>query len=387
MQLPKITDAPIAKGTRVLIRVDFNVPLERGRVTDASRLEDAKETIQYVTQRGGLVRLITHLGRPEGKIVRALSAKTIVPYLEKIIKCPVDFVRDPTILAMLKKYDSSPRVMLFENIRFWPGEKQNSRAFARLIARWGDIYINDAFSVSHRRHASVAALARLLPSYAGFSFIREVDALSNLTESPAHPFVVILGGAKISTKAPLIAHLMQIADHILVGGAIANAFFARRGLNIGKSFLEKETRLLLSRSILRHAKIHLPRDVVLASSLRSPTPRWRVVAVEAVGKNDYIADIGPETIAEFSRILASAKTVLWNGPLGFAEIAPFEKGTREVLAAIPQSARAIAGGGDSVALLKKLGMENRFDYISTAGGAMLEFLSGKKLPGIETLRG
>lgn len=383
MELRNIKDAPIKKGTRVLIRADLDVTLKNGKILSTFRLEKMLPTIQYVMRQGGFVRLLGYLGRPGGKRILSFSMRPLAAFFERSLKRRVVFIEDPTADTSFRKFSTSSNVVLFENTRFFPGEEKNNGWFAEKLSRWGDIVINDAFANAHRSYASVVGIAAVLPAYAGLQVEKEYSELSRILVNPPRPFVALLGGAKLETKLPLISTFLRIADSVLIGGALANSLFSLQGREVGKSFADI---LRISSAILRKKKIVLPVDVMTTTQLRKGL-RGRISAVDDVRKSEYIADIGPRTVELFAEKLKTAKLVVWNGPMGYSELPQFSQGT-EALAYLLRKSKAytVVGGGDSISFLEQKGLLNGFDHISIGGGAMLEFLSGKKLPGIEILK-
>lgn len=386
MQLRSIKEADIRAGTRVLLRVDFNVPLKGRKVFSDFRIRESLPVINYILRKGGLVRIITHLGRPAGKKDSSLTLVLVARLLEKILKQKVIFVHDPFKESFCGKYNLSPAIVFFENIRFWAGEEDNNPVFARRLSGWGDIYVNDAFANSHREHASMVGLAKLLPAYAGLGLEKEVVSLEKLLKSPPRPFVAILGGAKVSTKMPLIRRLLKEADKILIGGAMANTILWYQGVSVGSSKAEKGLEGTSVRSF-RNKKLFLPKDFLVVGSDHSFNSSVKIRKVGHVGGDEFIVDVGPETVSFFSDLLRRAKTVVWNGPLGFTEFTRFERGTKDLAFFLSdlKSFRVI-GGGDTVPLLQKYHLVGKFDHVSTGGGAMLEFLLGKSLPGLRVLK-
>ena len=382
-------------GKRVLIRVDLNVPMEGGKVSDDTRLRAAAPTIREVSEKGGKAILLSHFGRPKGRDEKQ-SLKQVVPSLSQAIGKPVVFAKDcigeeaEKAIAAMKPGD----VLLLENTRFHAGEEKNAPELIEALAKLGDIYINDAFSVSHRAHASTEGVAHKLPAYAGRSLQAELDALSRVLETPEKPVAAIVGGAKISTKLELLGNLLSKVNFLIIGGAMANTFLAAQGKKVGKSLAETDM-LDTARRILGDAKgkgceIVLPVDAVVAQKFEANAPS-RVVPVDGVGAEDMILDIGPKSVEHVVATLARTRTLVWNGPFGAFEMEPFDAGTVAVAEAAAELTAAgklvsVAGGGDTVAALNHAGAVNRFTYVSTAGGAFLEWLEGKALPGVEVLR-
>jgi len=383
------------KGKRVLVRADLNVPVENGVVTDATRIDRLTPSIAELADKGAKVILLSHFGRPKGRDAKN-SLKPVVAELAHIIKRPVKFADDcigetaEQAVAELRPGN----ILCLENTRFYPGEENNDPEFAKALAKLGDIYVNDAFSVSHRAHASTEGLAHLLPAYAGRTLQTELDALVKALEHPDRPLTAIVGGAKVSTKLDLLGNLLRKVDVLIIGGAMANTFLLAQGKKVGKSLFEKDL-VEIAKKILDEARankrqIILPVDAVVAEKYEAHAPS-RVVDVDHVGDNDMILDIGPHSIEYAISELARSKTLVWNGPFGTFEIEPFDNGTDEVAEAVAELTRAgklvsVAGGGDTVAALNAAGVADRLTYVSTAGGAFLEWLEGKALPGVEILR-
>ena len=377
-------------GKRALVRVDFNVPLKNGAVTDDTRLRASLPTIQYLREKGARVVLLSHLGRPKGGPDPQYSLKQIVRDLETLLGAPVEFIPDPaTGVAMTRRL---PRggVALVENTRFWPGEEKNDPALAKTFAALGDLYVNDAFGSAHRAHASTEAVAHLLkPAVAGFLMEKELKYLGELLRDPKHPFIAVLGGAKISGKIDVIRSLLPRVDELLIGGAMACTFFAAMGLEVGDSLVEPD-RIALAKELLQTSgkKLILPRGGVIAPSL-DRAREYRSVAIDAIPKGWAVFDIDVTTQHDFGARLLRAKTIFWNGPMGVFETPPFDAGTRAVAQALVDAGKkgavTVVGGGDSVAAVA--GMEDQLTHVSTGGGASLEFLEGKELPGVEALEG
>lgn len=383
-RIPVVSKKVVA-GKRILMRVDFDIAIEKGIITEDFRIQANMPSMRFVLASGGLLRLVSYRGRPNGARQDEFSLAPIAAYCEKFLKRRVIFIRDPLDEATLQKYGDSQEVLLFENIRFWKEEEKNDLQFAQRIARWGEVYVNEAFANCHRSHALVEAITHILPSYVGFHFAEEIHNLTALLQKPTHPFVVVLGGAKLETKLPLITRFVRRADAVLVGGMLANTLLAARGYSMGKSKVERDA-TLLSSPALKSKKIILPQDVTIVDTFERDA-RVRTVARDKVPQDVYVGDIGHKAAFEFAEIIKNAATIVWNGPLGYAEIAQCRKGTATIAKAIAASgAFSVIGGGDSIEALGRLKMLNKFSFISTGGGAMLEFLSGKKLPGIEALK-
>jgi phosphoglycerate kinase len=383
------------RGKRVLVRVDLNVPMENGKVTDATRIERVAPTITEIADKGGKVILLSHLGRPKGPDP-AQSLRPVAEALGRVINRPVAFAPDcigpaaETAVAALKPGD----VLCLENIRFHRGEEKNEAGFVAELAKLGDVWVNDAFSAAHRAHASTEGLGHHLPAYAGRAMQAELDALTRALEAPERPLAAIVGGAKISTKLGLLGNLLAKVDALIIGGGMANTFLAAEGKPVGKSLAEHgllaTARDIMAKAAQQRREIVLPVDAVVAHEFAARAPS-RVVPVDAVEGDDMILDIGPRSIEHVVSVLARTKTLVWNGPFGAFELEPFDTGTVEAAEAAAELSEAgklvsVAGGGDTVAALNKAGVTDRFTYVSTAGGAFLEWLEGKALPGVEVLR-
>lgn len=393
IRLRKIPQDLQLKGKRVIFRMDGNVPIEKGRAVDGphGRIARAAVDIDWLLQRGARVIVLTHLGRPNGKRKAAYSVAPIAKRLGSLLGTKISVSR--TLCGMRAEHAvanlKDGQILLLENIRFDSRETENDSEFAKLLARLGDIYINDAFSVSHRKHTSVNAIAKEIPSYAGPLLSNEVNVLSQLEKNTKHPFVLLMGGLKIETKLPVIEHLSKQTDQILLGGALATTFLAAHGVSVGRSVFDAEGVEVvkkMSKDILE--KIILPEDVVVASSFRKDAKK-RIVVVSAIGSRDRIVDIGPKTHEHFIKLISQAKTIVWNGPFGYCEIGSFCDGTRAIAQAIAKrtgAAVTIVGGGDTGPVLEQMKLADQFTLFSTGGGAMLEFLAGQTFPGLEPLK-
>jgi phosphoglycerate kinase len=381
--------APAAlDGKRALVRVDFNVPLTDGEVTDDTRIRAALPTITYLREKGARVILLSHLGRPKGGADPKHSLRQLLRPLERLLGAPVEFIPDPAGAAPLTRRLRRGAVALVENTRFWPGEERNDPALAQRFAALGDFYVNDAFGAAHRAHASTEAVARLLrPAVAGFLMQKELRYLGEALAAPARPFVAVLGGAKISGKIDVIDALLPRVDRILIGGAMACTFFAALGCETGSSLVERD-RVELAKRLLATSgpKLVLPRGGVVAPALDRGAER-RAVAREAIPAGWAVYDIDGATQQQFRAHIVEARTVVWNGPMGVFETPPFDEGTRAVAQALVEAsgrgAVTVVGGGDSAAAVA--GLEDRLTHVSTGGGAALEFLEGKPLPGVVAL--
>lgn len=392
MRLRTIDKADV-KGKRVLVRVDFNVAVENGVIEDDFRIKKATPTLRLLARKKAKIILITHFGRPPAGTLNkeeraAFSVRRLARRLSKDLKRPVRFVSEcigplpHKAVAAMKPGE----IVMLENLRFHKGEEQNNEEFARGLASLGDIYVNEAFSVSHRAHASVAMITRFLPSYAGLLLANEVAVLHRAYMKPKTPLVIAMGGAKIETKIKLIERFFDKADNILLGGMIANHVLQAQGIAVGKSKLDTEIVEKLKKVNWMSTKIHLPVDVVVAKKI-SVDAAGRTVGIGRVAQDEFILDIGPDTAALFDHIVAGARMIIWNGPLGLSELKPFAAGTETFARTVAKSkAFTIVGGGDSAASVDKLGLSKKIDFISTGGGAMLEFLAGEPMPGIEALQ-
>ena len=382
-------------GKRALVRVDFNVPMQDGAVSDDTRLRAALPTIHYLSVRGAKVVLMSHFDRPKGKVVPSMSLKPIVAPLSALLEQPVTFSDDcigPTAKAAVDGLEWGG-VALLENVRFHPGEEKNDPAYAAKLASLGDLYVDDAFSTAHRAHASTEGVARLLPSYAGMAMALELEALDKALGHPKRPVMAVVGGAKVSTKLELLENLVGKLRYLAIGGGMANTFRFAQGYDIGASLCEKDmadtARDILERAKAAGCQVILPTDVVVAAELE-PGAASRVVDIKAVGAADKIFDIGPDSIAQVVDAMTKAATLIWNGPFGVFEVPPFDKATvaaAKEAASLAKTGRlvAVAGGGDTVSALHHAGVAADFTYVSTAGGAFLEWMEGKTLPGVAVL--
>jgi phosphoglycerate kinase len=395
MRFRNLDDADV-KGKRVLLRVDLNVPMQEGKILDSTRIEEVAPTIIELSDKGGKVILLSHLGRPRGRDPRS-SLRPVAAEVARIVKRPVSFAEDcvgpqaEAAIAAMKNGD----ILCLENTRFHPEEEKNDKIFAKQLAALGDIFVDDAFSVAHREHAANTSIVTVsnLPAYPGRAMAAELEALEKAFERPEHPVAAIVGGAKISTKLELLGHLLHKVETLIIGGGMANTFLAAQGKSIGNSLCENDL-VPAARDILAKAKslgreIVLPVDAVVAQKLAAHVP-CRVVAVDRIGSADMILDIGPRTIEHVISVLARTKTLVWNGPFGAFEYEPFDTGTTEVAEAVAELTAAgrlvsFAGGGDTVAALNAASVTSRLTHVSTAGGAFLESLEGKTLPGVEVL--
>lgn len=385
-------------GRTALVRVDFNVPMEGGRVTNATRITRAVPTIRRLLDGGARVVLLSHFGRPKGERRPEMSLAPIVPELQAALGAdvPVRFAEDCVGETAESAVKDLPQggVLLLENLRFHPGEERNDPAFVEELARLGDLFVSDAFSAAHRAHASVEGIARRLPSVAGLLMQAELEALEKALENPERPVAAIVGGAKVSTKIELLGNLVEKVQLLVIGGGMANTFLYAMGVDVGRSLCEREMAETVE-EVVRKAKqadcdIVLPTDAAVARELQ-PNAAYDIVSVKEVAEDHMILDIGPRTAAHIALRLAECRTLVWNGPLGAFEVKPFDAGTNQVAQAAADLTRdgkllSVAGGGDTVAALTQAGVLDAFSYVSTAGGAFLEWLEGKSLPGVQVLR-
>jgi phosphoglycerate kinase len=389
-----IRDVDVA-GKRVLVRVDFNVPLEDGKVTDDSRIRAALPTIRHLLSHGARVILASHLGRPDGKVQDGLRLRPVAERLSQLLNRNVPVTGDALGVGTVDavKRLRPGEVLLLENLRFHAAEEKNDPAFAEQLASYADIYVNDAFGTAHRAHASTAGIASLLPAYAGFLMEQEIAQLSNLLESPARPYAAIVGGAKVSGKLKVLDNLVGKVDLLVLGGGMANTFLLAQGKAVGKSLAEHdmvdEARRVLSTAASKGVQVILPVDVIVAKEVTRGT-EYKTLPAEKIPASWHIVDVGKATLELMEAALADAKTVFWNGPLGVFEIPSFAHGTKALARFLADRADAgatvVVGGGDSVAAIQQQGLASRFTHISTGGGASLEFLEGRELPGIAVLQ-
>lgn len=394
MSYRTLDDLKVA-GKRVLVRVDINVPIKDGKVTDATRIERVVPTIRELAGKGARVILLAHFGRPKGQIVSDMSLAPVAEPLSKALGRPVLFaancIGQVAQGAVQSLHDGD--VVLLENTRFHAGEEKNDKDFANNLAELGELYVNDAFSAAHRAHASTEGVAHLLPSAAGRGMQAELDALDKALRNPQRPLAAVVGGAKISSKLDLLGNLVQKADFLIIGGGMANTFLAALGKPVGASLCEHDlgatAREILDKAKAAGCEVLLPEHVVVAKAFRAGAAS-RSIPIGAIEADDMILDVGSEAVSQIIACFEKAKTLVWNGPLGAFEIAPFDAGTVAAAAAAAKLTRAgrllsVAGGGDTVAALNQAGAADDFSYVSTAGGAFLEWLEGKELPGVKAL--
>ncbi|MFP4003114.1 MAG: phosphoglycerate kinase [Alphaproteobacteria bacterium] len=389
-------DGADVSGKRVLVRLDLNVPMKDGRVTDTTRIERSLPTIRELRERGARVILLSHFGRPKGKPNPEMSLQPVADALGAQLGARVGFAPDcagtPVLEAVTTMQDGD--VLVLENTRFHEGEEANDPAFAAALAELGEVFVNDAFSAAHRAHASTEGVARRLPALAGRAMEAELNALEKALTTPERPVLAVVGGAKISTKLDLLSNLISRMDFLVIGGAMANTFLAAAGYDVGKSLCEHDLKATANGISAAAAKagceIVLPLDVIVAKDFRTDA-EWRAARPEEVRADEMILDIGPLSVDRFEALLADVRTVVWNGPLGAFELEPFAQGTVRAARAVAEATKAgrvisVAGGGDTVAALNTAGVIDDFTYVSTAGGAFLEWLEGKELPGVAALR-
>jgi len=392
----KTLDELDVQGKRVLVRVDFNVPMKDGEVTDATRIERAKVSLEELAERGAKVVVLSHFGRPKGKVEPSMSLAPIARALQgampgRKVRFAEDCVGDAAAAAVAELGDGE--IALLENLRFHPGEEKNDADFAQALAALGELYVNDAFSCSHRAHASVVGIAERLPTAAGRLMQAELDALTAALEDPKRPVAALIGGAKVSTKLDVLGQLIAKMDVLVIGGGMANTFLHAQGRPVGKSLCEKDmaptARDILAKAEAGGCRVLLPLDAVVVTAFEAQAQN-RVVPPERVADDEMIIDVGPATVKAVEEALAECHTLLWNGPMGAFELEPFDAGTNAVALAAADltdagKLKSVAGGGDTVAALVKAGVLERFSYVSTAGGAFLEWLEGKELPGVAAL--
>jgi phosphoglycerate kinase len=388
---PGLADLEVG-GRRVLVRCDLNVPLEGGRITDDLRIRAAVPTLRELLERGALLVVCSHLGRPKGKVVEELRLAPVAARLSELLGEDVEAASDVAGADASRLCSSDARVVLLENLRFEPGEEANDPAFAAALASLGEAYVNDAFGAAHRAHASIVGVAERLPSAAGHLLAEEVEKLERLLHSPGSPFVAILGGAKVSDKLDVIGNLLERVDAICIGGAMAFTLLVARGEEVGRSLVERDrvddVREVLEDAERRGVQVLLPSDVVAAEAPEAGAAH-ETTSLSQIGDRMGV-DIGPRTSAAFGEVISTARTVLWNGPMGIFEIDEYASGTKSVAEAVARATKdgayTVAGGGDSAAALKRFDMTDAVSHLSTGGGASLELLEGKQLPGIAVLR-
>ncbi|HEV2079908.1 MAG TPA: phosphoglycerate kinase [Allosphingosinicella sp.] len=397
-QFKTLDDLGDVTGKRALVRVDLNVPMNDLEVTDDTRLRATLPTVTELADRGAIVLLLAHFGRPKGEQRPDMSLSLVARAYEQVLGRPVRFVGDCVAPGASQAVaDMEPGdVAILENTRFYSGEEKNDPALAQAMAKLGDFYVNDAFSAAHRAHASTEGIARLLPSYAGRAMEAELKALQKALGEPERPVAAVVGGAKVSTKLDVLQHLVTKVDHLIIGGGMANTFIAARGVDVGKSLCEHdlaETALgILDAAERANCTVHLPYDVVVAKEFAANPPSLRTCNVHEVAADEMILDVGPAAVEALADAIKTCRTLVWNGPLGAFETPPFDRATvalAQIAAALTQSGSlvSVAGGGDTVAALNHAGVADDFTFVSTAGGAFLEWMEGKELPGVKALQG
>ena len=380
------------RGKRVLVRVDFNVPLSEGTVTDDTRVRAALLTLRYLVDHGARVIVMSHLGRPKGAPDPQFSLRPVRRVLQRLLGRNVVFVDD---IVGPEAHDAVDRmvdgeIIMLENVRFEPGEKTNDPGFAKALGSLADIYVNDAFGAAHRAHASTEGVAHVLPAYAGLLLSREVETLTEMLTKPERPFVAILGGSKVSDKFGVIDRLLDCVDTLIIGGGMCFTLLVAKGVSVGDSLVEADwvepAKAMLTKALDKGVELMLPVDFVIADAIEADA-ETRIVAREEIPSGQMGLDIGPTTVELFKGAISSARTIFWNGPMGVFEMAPFENGTKQVAIAVSRNNRAasIVGGGDSVAALKKFDVEDRITFVSTGGGASMKLLEGSELPGLAAL--
>jgi phosphoglycerate kinase len=395
MAFRTLDDLGDIKGKRVFVRVDLNVPMADGRVTDETRLRALLPTVSELADKGAKVLLLAHFGRPKGAKHSEMSVSMVLDALQEVLGREVMFVPEIAgdIVAQSIGILADGDIALLENTRFWPGEEQNDPELARAVAANGDLYVNDAFSAAHRAHMSTEGLAHILPAYAGRSMEAELKALESALGSPEHPVAAVVGGAKVSSKLDVLNNLVKQVDHLIIGGGMANTFLAARGINVGKSLCEHDladtANAILEAADVAGCTVHLPYDVVTSVEFRA-NPPVRTVNVHEVAADEMILDVGPAAVEALADVLKTCRTLVWNGPLGAFEMEPFDAATvslARTAAALTRegSLVSVAGGGDTVAALAHAGVTEDFTFVSTAGGAFLEWMEGKPLPGVDAL--
>ena len=383
----------ILKGKRVIVRVDLNVPMKNGSITEVSRIVKILPTLKLLIEKEAKIIILSHIGRPKGKVVKGMSLEPISKKLSDLLNIKVLFnknkINEKTFIEINKIPNGS--VMMMENIRFYEEEEQNDNSFSKKISSFGDIYVNDAFSCSHRAHSSIEGIAQYIPSYCGLQFIEEINALKKITSEITKPVTCIIGGSKISTKIKIISNLIKIFDNIIIVGGMGNAMLKNTGINIGKSLGDDGDKDLvgeiLEKSKVHNCSIYYPLDVVVSKELNG---NGTIKEINEVNNDEIILDIGPKTILSIKNVVNNSNTVLWNGPAGYFENPNFANGTKEILEIIANKRSkdkiySIAGGGETVAVINKFNKSDSFDFISTAGGAFLEYLEGRELPGIRAI--
>jgi len=383
----------ILKGKKVIVRVDLNVPMQNGTITEISRIVKILPTLKLLIEKEAKIVILSHIGRPKGKVVNGMSLEPISKKLSDLLNIEVLFNKNKINEKTLAEINKIPNgsIMMMENIRFYEGEEKNDVSFSKKISNLGDIYVNDAFSCSHRAHSSIEGITKYIPPFCGLQFVEEISALSKITSKITKPITCIIGGSKISTKIKIISNLIKNFDNIIIVGGMGNAMLKNTGINIGKSVCDDGYKDLveeiLTKSKIHDCQIHYPLDVVVSKELDG---NGKIKEINKVNDDEMILDIGPKTITSIKKIVDKSNTVLWNGPAGYFENPNFANGTKEILEIIANKKSkgkiyAVAGGGETVAVINKFNKLDSFNFVSTAGGAFLEYLEGKELPGIKAL--
>ena len=391
-----LDDISDARGKVALVRVDLNLPMNGGQVTDKTRINASAPTILELADAGAKVLLLAHFGRPKGARSSTQSLSMVVDAVQDVLGREIMFVPEVAgeVVAQSIGIMRDGDIAILENTRFWPGEEKNDPEFAAAIAANGDFYVNDAFSAAHRAHASTEGLTKLLPSYAGRAMQKELEALDKALGSPEKPVAAVVGGAKVSSKLAVLEHLVGQVDHLIIGGGMANTFLAARGVDVGKSLCEHEltgtVEKIMDAADASGCTVHLPYDVVVSKEFAANPPTLRTCNVHEVAGDEMILDVGPQAVEALGDVLKTCRTLVWNGPMGAFETQPFDEATvklAKIAAALTNegSLVSVAGGGDTVAALNHAGVADQFSYISTAGGAFLEWMEGKELPGVAAL--
>lgn len=390
MEKKSILDVQL-DGKKVFCRVDFNVPVYKGVITEDTRIIEALPTIKYIVDHGGMVILASHRGRPRGAVDEDLRLKIVGDRLAELLGRPVLSLNESTGIDVKQAVSEmvAGDIILLENVRFHPGEEANDPALASEFADLADLYVNDAFGTAHRAHASTAGIAEFLPAVAGLLMLKEIRALTEYLVSPEHPYTAIIGGAKAKDKIEVISNLLDRADNILIGGGLANNFIKAMGHEVGKSILEEDkidlAKMLIFQAAQMGVKLMMPVDVIVAREISEDAEAW-AVDIDSIPADAYALDIGPQTVAQYTMAIACAKLIIWNGPMGLFEIDKFSKGTVDIAETVANScAITVVGGGDSLAALKKAGVVDKITHISTGGGASLDVAQGKELPAVEAL--
>ena len=384
----------VLKGKKVLVRVDLNVPMKDGTITEVSRIVKILPTVKLLIEKKAKIIILSHIGRPKGKVINGMSLEPISKKLSALLNTEILFNKDKIDEKTLSEINKIPdgSIMMLENIRFYEEEEQNEDSFSKKISNLGDIYINDAFSCSHRAHSSIEGITKYIPSYCGLQFIEEINALKKITSKITRPVTCIIGGSKISTKIKIISNLIKDFNNIIIVGGMGNAMLKNTGINIGKSICDDGYKDLvgeiLKKSKTHDCKIHYPLDVVVSKTLDG---NGTIKEINKIDNDEMILDIGPKTITSIKNIVEESNTVLWNGPAGYFENPNFANGTKNILEIIAKKRiknkiYAVAGGGETVAVINKFNKLDTFNFVSTAGGAFLEYLEGKELPGIKALK-